>query len=85
MAEPCRTTRLVAARVRRELKARGIKISDFASQCGMTQGHLSELLQPRCDWQMRTTEKIANSLGVTVSDLTDGAMHAEAAMATSGH
>jgi len=66
---PSKTSRAVAANMRRELAARGLNQNDLAARCNVTAARISEILRPRGDLKLATVEAVANALGCSVGDL----------------
>lgn len=56
-------------RIRELVKAKGLRMSDLANRCGMTQSNLVASLKKNP--KLSTLEDIANALGVRVSDIID--------------
>ena len=57
------------SRIRELVKAKGLRMSDLANRCGMTQSNLISSI--RSNPKLSTLELIAEALGIKVSDIID--------------
>lgn len=73
LQESCQITTLVVVKIGRSIehfrKAAGLTQSDLAAAVGMDQGNLSRLINGRQDVPLERLHKIAEALGIRLSDL----------------
>lgn len=71
------TTRSAAEAIRVAIKARGLSHADVARRAGVAQSTVGRIVSGKHSATMDTLEPIASALGVSVADITSGAVSSD--------